>query len=70
MIGDRWGVSMSEISRSYPCDDFVDSPTLRAWRGVTVEARADAVWPWVAQVRIAPYSYDWIDNRGTVRLGG
>lgn len=64
MIGDQWGVSRSEISRSYPCDDFVDSPTLRAWRGVTVEAPADAVWPWVAQVRIAPYSYDWIDNRG------
>jgi len=50
--------------RSYPCDDFVDSPTLQAWRGVTVEAPADAVWPWVAQVRIAPYSYDWIDNLG------
>jgi hypothetical protein len=22
------------------------------------------VWPWVAQVRIAPYSYGWIDNLG------
>ncbi len=50
--------------RFYPCDDFVDSPTLRAWRGVTVEAPAETVWPWVAQVRIAPYSYDWIDNLG------
>lgn len=64
MIGDRWGVTDSEMLRSYPCDDFVDSPALRAWRGVRVEAPADAVWPWVAQVRLAPYSYDWIDNRG------
>lgn len=64
MIGDRWGVSRSETSRSYPCDDFADSPALQLWRGVTVEAPADAVWPWVAQVRMAPYSYDWIDNRG------
>lgn len=64
MIGDRWGVSPSEISRSYPCDSFVASPTLQAWRGVRVEAPAAAVWPWVAQVRIAPYSYDWIDNLG------
>jgi hypothetical protein len=64
VIGDRWGVSRGEIDRSYPCDDFVGSPTLRAWRGVTVAAPAEAVWPWVTQVRLAPYSYDWIDNLG------
>lgn len=64
MIGDRWGVSDSEILRSYPCDDFVISPALQAWRGVDVQAPAEAVWPWVAQVRLAPYSYDWIDNLG------
>ena len=64
MIGDRWGVSESETLRSYPCDDFVASPTLRAWRGVSVEAAAEVVWRWVAQVRLAPYSYDWIDNLG------
>src|SRR5450755_562652 len=58
MIGDRWGVSESEAQRSYPCDDFVASPTMQAWRGVRVEAPAEAVWPWVAQVRLAPYSYD------------
>ncbi|HVW43257.1 MAG TPA: polyketide cyclase [Amycolatopsis sp.] len=64
MIGDRWGVSDSEIVRSYPCDDFVTSPALRAWRGVSVRAPAETVWPWVTQVRLAPYSYDWIDNLG------
>jgi hypothetical protein len=64
MIGDRWGVTDSEIRRSYPCDDFVVSPALRAWRGVRVEALDAAVWPWVAQVRLAPYAYDWIDNLG------
>jgi hypothetical protein len=64
VIGDRWGVSDSEIARSYPCDEFLTSPTLQAWRGVGVEAPTEAVWPWVAQIRLAPYSYDWIDNRG------
>jgi hypothetical protein len=64
MIGDRWGVSRSETSRAYPCDDYVASPTLQAWRGVHVAAPADVVWSWIAQVRIAPYSYDWIDNLG------
>jgi hypothetical protein len=64
MLGDRWGVSEPEILRSYPCDDFVAAPTVRAWRGVHVAAPADQVWPWVAQVRLGPYSYDWIDNLG------
>lgn len=64
MMGDRWGVTDSETLRSYPCDAFVTSPALQAWRGVRVEAPAAAVWPWVAQVRLAPYSYDWIDNLG------
>jgi hypothetical protein len=35
---DRWGVTDSEILRSYPCDDFLVSPALQAWRGVRVEA--------------------------------
>jgi hypothetical protein len=64
MIGDRWGVTSAEISRPYPCDDFVVSPALQAWRGVSVEAPSAAVWPWITQVRIAPYAYDWIDNLG------
>jgi hypothetical protein len=64
MIGDRWGVTDDEISRSYPCDDFVVSPALQAWRGVQIAAPAVAVWPWIGQVRLAPYSYDWIDNLG------
>lgn len=64
MIGDRWGVTDGETLRRYPCDDFVDSPAVRAWRAVSVEAPAPAVWPWVAQIRLAPYSYDWIDNLG------
>lgn len=64
MIGARWGVNEAETLRSYPCDDFVAAPVLQAWRGVDVGAPPEAVWPWVAQVRAAPYSYDWIDNRG------
>jgi hypothetical protein len=64
MLGDRWGVTTAETQRAYECDDFVDRPELRAWRGVRVDAPAAAVWPWVGQVRVAPYSYDWIDNLG------
>ena len=64
MIGDRWNVSDDEVARSYPCDEIVPRPTLQAWRGVTVHTTRDVLWPWVAQIRLAPYSYDWIDNLG------
>ena len=64
VIGDRWGVTDAEVARRYPCDEVIQAPTLQAWRGVTVRASADRVWPWVAQIRLAPYSYDWIDSLG------
>lgn len=64
MIGDRWGVTDAETRRPYPCDDFVPRPAWQAWRGVTIDATPDAVWPWIAQLRLAPYSYDWVDNLG------
>ncbi|GAA1908655.1 hypothetical protein GCM10009737_07130 [Nocardioides lentus] len=66
MIGDRWGVTDAEVARRYPCDDLAgtDRPALEAWRGVDVAAPPDVLWPWVGQVRVAPYSYDWVDNLG------
>jgi hypothetical protein len=64
VIGDRWGVTDAEVALRYPCDDVVQAPALQAWRGITVRAAADRVWPWVAQIRLAPYSYDLIDNLG------
>ena len=64
MIGDHWGVTPAETTRRYPCDELVPDPVLQAWRGVTVNAKPERVWPWVAQIRVAPYSYDWIDNLG------
>lgn len=64
MIGDRWGVTDEEVARHYPCDDLVSAPVLQAWRGVTVGTTPGALWPWVAQIRLGPYSYDCVDNLG------
>jgi hypothetical protein len=64
VIGDRWGVTDEEVARPFPCDEWARCPTLAAWRGVTVNASAAGLWPWVTQVGLAPYSYDWIDNLG------
>lgn len=64
VIGDRWGVRDDEVVRRFPCDDLVRSPALALWRGVTVQATPERTWPWLRQLRLAPYSYDWLDNAG------
>lgn len=64
VIGERWGVTDQEVARHYPCDDFVPSPVLQLWRGVSVDAAPAQVWPWLCQIQLAPYSYDWVDNLG------
>jgi hypothetical protein len=66
VIGDRWGVTADEIARRYPCDGELGGrvPALQAWRGVTVNATPQVLWSWIGQIRLAPYSYDWIDNLG------
>ena len=38
VIGARWGVTERETRLAFPCDEFVASPTLEVWRGVTVRA--------------------------------
>jgi hypothetical protein len=64
VIGQRWGVTEQEVARHYPCDDLLTPPVLAVWRGVTVNAPAEVVWPWLCQLSLAPYSYDWLDNLG------
>jgi hypothetical protein len=67
MIGDRWGVTSAETHMRFGGDVFVPDPTLVAWRGVTVHAAPDVVWRRLRQVRLAPYSYDLVDNLGGAR---
>ena len=59
-----WGVSDAEVRRHYPADDLVDGPTLSMTRGIDVAAPVALTWRWLCQIAVAPYSYDWIDNRG------
>ncbi len=65
MIGDRWGVSDAEVAAPYPCDPVRGpGPPCGPGAGVDVAAPPERVWPWVSQLRVAPYSYDWLDNGG------
>ncbi len=49
---------------AFPCDRFLTRFDAAYYRGVTIEARPEFVFRWLCQLRVAPYSYDWIDNFG------
>lgn len=58
-----WGATPDERQRAYPADSLVDQPVLMT-RAVSVAAPPSVTWRWLCQIAVAPYSYDWIDNRG------
>ncbi len=59
-----WGTTPEERSAPFPCDAQLPDYSEAYFRGVSVRADARAVFRWLCQLRIAPYSYDWIDNFG------
>ncbi|GGM61779.1 hypothetical protein ACFFX1_53640 [Dactylosporangium sucinum] len=59
-----WGVTGDEVARPYPCDGVFPGPTVAWFRGVDVDAEPAAVFRWLCQLRVAPYSYDFVDNLG------
>jgi hypothetical protein len=59
-----WGSSEEERVDSYACDRVIRSPTVQVFRAVDVAAPASLVFRWLCQLRVAPYSYDSLDNLG------
>ena len=63
-IAATWGSTAAERALSFPCDRRLAGADAAYHRAVTVEAPAAVVFRWLCQLRVAPYSYDWIDNFG------
>ncbi len=59
-----WGTQPHERETAYPCDTVIDRVDDSYFRGVTIQAQPDTIYKWLCQMRVAPYSYDWIDNLG------
>lgn len=59
-----WGSTDAERSAHLPCDDVLPDASTTIWRAVDIEAPAAVVHRWLCQLRVAPYSYDWLDNFG------
>lgn len=63
-IPEIWGATPTEVAEPYPCDELVAGPTESWFRAVDVDAEPSAMYRWLCQLRVAPYSYDLVDNFG------
>ena len=59
-----WNVGPEEKLIAFPCDKYPLDDDVVLYRGVSILAPASVVYRWLCQLRVAPYSYDWLDNLG------
>ena len=60
-----WGATEEELRRQLPGDERVPAPDIFTTMAITINAPANAVWPWVAQLgqeRGGMYSYELLEN--------
>jgi hypothetical protein len=60
----EWGSTADERAASYPCEEFVPEADLAVYRAIDISAPVPVVFRWLCQLRVAPYSYDLLDNLG------
>jgi hypothetical protein len=60
----NWGTLPEERSLRFSCDRILTRPDAALYRGLTIGASPQIVFRWLCQMRVAPYSYDWLDNNG------
>jgi hypothetical protein len=64
-LSTSWGTTSAERELCFPCDKLAgDSCNCIFCRGITINAPAPTIYKWLCQMRVAPYSYDWLDNLG------
>ena len=60
----EYGSTAEERAAAYGCDPLLGDHDAELFRAVDVHAPPETVFAWLCQMRVAPYSYDWIDNWG------
>lgn len=61
----QWGATGEEGASVLPGDELIGHPRLQSTRGITIQAPASRIWPWLVQMgqgRGGLYSYDWLEN--------
>ncbi|SCF03505.1 hypothetical protein GA0074695_3013 [Micromonospora viridifaciens] len=59
-----WNATPEEVTADYPCDRHLTVPFRSFVRAVDVAAPVPVVYRWLCQLKVAPYSYDLVDNLG------
>lgn len=62
--GASWGASPEERARALACDELLPDAPVRLHRAIWIDARPAIVFRWLCQLKLAPYSYDLLDNFG------
>lgn len=64
IAGANWGATADERALPMACDDLLAGSPRRMHRAVSIYAPAPIVFRWLCQLKLAPYSYDLLDNLG------
>ena len=62
MIPWDWNTTAQERAARFACDRYLDPPVRRLTRAITITAPPPTVFRWLCQLKVAPYSYDWLNN--------
>lgn len=62
--GANWGATPGERALLMACDDVLPNAPVRVHRAVSIDAPRSTVFRWLCQLKLAPYSYDLLDNFG------
>lgn len=64
MLGLNWGATRAEREAPLPCDELLPRARTRCDRAIWVDAPPAVLFRRLCQLKVAPYSYDVIDNLG------
>ncbi len=59
-----WGSDARDHEHEFACDEVLPESDMTLYRAIDVEAPAAVTYRWICQIRVAPYSYDKLDNWG------
>lgn len=62
LLPGSWQATAEKLAASFPCDRYQHQPYVGYVRAIDVAAPHPVVFRWLCQLKVAPYSYDWINN--------